>query len=287
MAWEGARAELPVVVSAGVYECGQCFLRALICRIVTDRLAGGDRPHDWQEPGRRGDHPAAAADHDRGLPENFYQHVFRAGVPPNVDWVRTILHAGQDKPVGVFQYSNGSSHLLAAALRQAVGRPVLDYARDKLFTPLGIDTTAAPNMVARPDQLDIYDAAGFVWPVDPQGVHLGSGGQKLTATDLAKLGRLWLNHGRWNGHHIVPASWLDASTSRQVTPPHAATTTTATTSGPRPPPDTRRTRRSAPAVRSSRSFPISIWSLSSSRPHPATPTSAPTSIPHPRNATSR
>jgi CubicO group peptidase (beta-lactamase class C family) len=70
-----------------------------------------------------------------GLPENFYRHVFRAGAPPDVDWVRTILEAGQDRPAGVFQYSNGSSHLLAAALRQAVGRPVLDYARDRLLTP--------------------------------------------------------------------------------------------------------------------------------------------------------
>jgi CubicO group peptidase (beta-lactamase class C family) len=50
-------------------------------------------------------------------------------------------------------------------------------------------------------------------------VHLGSGGQKLTATDLARLGRLWLRRGRWNGHQLVPASWLAAATSRHVTPP--------------------------------------------------------------------
>lgn len=52
MTWEGAGPDLPRAVSAGVPEFGQCFLRALIYRIVTDRLAGGDRRHDWQAPYR-------------------------------------------------------------------------------------------------------------------------------------------------------------------------------------------------------------------------------------------
>jgi uncharacterized protein (TIGR02569 family) len=67
MAWEGAGAELPAVVSAGAPEFGQCFLRALIYRIVTDCLAGGDRAHDWQAPYRPAVHAArdlAAADTD-------------------------------------------------------------------------------------------------------------------------------------------------------------------------------------------------------------------------------
>jgi hypothetical protein len=46
----GAGGELVTAVSAGVPEFGQCFLRALIERILTDRLASGDRAHDWQAP---------------------------------------------------------------------------------------------------------------------------------------------------------------------------------------------------------------------------------------------
>lgn len=52
VAWEGAGADLVTTVAAGAPEFGQCFLRALIYRIVTDRLAGGDRTHDWQAPYR-------------------------------------------------------------------------------------------------------------------------------------------------------------------------------------------------------------------------------------------
>jgi CubicO group peptidase (beta-lactamase class C family) len=46
---------------------------------------------------------------------------------------------GNDPGVA-FEYSNGSAHLVAAVLRNAVDRPILDYARAKLFDPLGIDT---------------------------------------------------------------------------------------------------------------------------------------------------
>jgi uncharacterized protein (TIGR02569 family) len=52
LAWEGAGADLVRTVAAGTPEFGQCFLRALIYRIVTDRLAGGDRASDWQAPYR-------------------------------------------------------------------------------------------------------------------------------------------------------------------------------------------------------------------------------------------
>ncbi len=150
-----------------------------------------------------------------GLPFTFYPQVFGPDVPHDVDWVRTILAAGQQQPAGRFEYSNGGMHLIAAALQGAVG-PLLDYARRTLFDPLGIDTTPAADGVARPENIPAYDAARFSWPTDPQGIHLGGGGQKLTATDLAKFGQLWLAGGRWNGRQLVPADYLTRATTPQV-----------------------------------------------------------------------
>ena len=150
-----------------------------------------------------------------GLPFTFYPQVFGPDVPHDVDWVRTILTTGQQQPAGRFEYSNGGTHLIAAALQGAVG-PLLDYARRTLFDPLGIDTTPAADGVARPENIPAYDAARFSWPTDPQGIHLGSGGQKLTATDLAKLGQLWLAGGRWNGRQLVPVDYLTHATTRQI-----------------------------------------------------------------------
>jgi CubicO group peptidase (beta-lactamase class C family) len=52
--------------------------------------------------------------------------------------------------------------------------------------------------------------------VDPQGVHVGGGGQKFTARDLLKLGRLWLDEGRWQGRQIVPVKWMKQATGSRV-----------------------------------------------------------------------
>ena len=59
------------------------------------------------------------------------------------DWVRAILTHPARPPGGSFGYSSGGSHLLSAILVTATGQSVLDYARVKLFDPLGIPTRPA------------------------------------------------------------------------------------------------------------------------------------------------
>jgi CubicO group peptidase (beta-lactamase class C family) len=57
------------------------------------------------------------------------------------------------------------------------------------------------------------------WPRDPQGYHYGGGFLKLPARDLAKLGYLYLNGGRWDRTQVVPADYVAASTRPQSDPP--------------------------------------------------------------------
>ena len=150
-----------------------------------------------------------------------------AGLPPDPpdlpafattgDWVAAILEEGIQQPAGQgFAYSSAGSHLLSAILKQATGRSTLDYARAKLFTPLGISTVPAAEPVARPENQPAYDRARFAWPTDPQGNHVGFTFLKLTARDMARLGQLWLNHGRWAGRQLVSAAWVTESTTSHV-----------------------------------------------------------------------
>jgi CubicO group peptidase (beta-lactamase class C family) len=76
-------------------------------------------------------------------------------------------------------------------------------------------------LVAHPSQatLKAYERAPVAWPTDPQGYQLGFSGLKLPSRDLAKLGYLYLNGGRWNGVQVVPAGYVRASTQRQSQPP--------------------------------------------------------------------
>ena len=133
------------------------------------------------------------------------------------DWVAAILSGGLEQPPGEgFAYASAGSHLLSAILVEATGGSVLDYARDKLFDPLGINTDPAAEPLAIEENLPVYEAASFAWPVDPQGVHLGDAFLKISAPDMAKVGQLMLAGGRWDEKQIVPAQWVTESTRAQV-----------------------------------------------------------------------
>src|SRR4029077_3986830 len=95
------------------------------------------------------------------------------------DWVRAILTLPARPPGRSFGYSSGGSHLLSAILATATGTSVLDYARAKLFDPLGIPTRPAFQPLPTASNIDAYQNAGFAWPVDPQQRHAGFGFLKL------------------------------------------------------------------------------------------------------------
>jgi CubicO group peptidase (beta-lactamase class C family) len=52
----------------------------------------------------------------------------------------------------------------------------------------------------------------YVWPLDAEGHVLGAFGLLLTARDMAKIGRLYLRGGSWNGKQPLPASYVDEAT---------------------------------------------------------------------------
>jgi CubicO group peptidase (beta-lactamase class C family) len=132
------------------------------------------------------------------------------------DWVGSIL-AGPVRPPGeVFAYSNGAAQVLSAILVQATGRSVLEYARAKLFDPLGIVSRPSAEPLAVESNLATYNNATFAWPVDPQRRNLGWSLLKLRPRDMAKLGSLYLNEGRWEGKQVVPAAWVRDATRSHV-----------------------------------------------------------------------
>lgn len=116
-------------------------------------------------------------------------------------------------PGQYFNYSNNGAHLVSAILAEATGMPVLDYARIKLFDPLGIPTNPASQPAL--DDPDV-DNAGFAWAADPQGINGGGSGLRLRAQDMAKIGLLYLNGGLWQGKQIVPADWVHTATKPHV-----------------------------------------------------------------------
>jgi CubicO group peptidase (beta-lactamase class C family) len=155
-----------------------------------------------------------------GFPEDdSTPSVFADAIRQDGDAVTFILKHGLVSPPGeTFAYSNSSAHLvsavLAQALRQADGsnpRTVLDYATEKLFKPLGIDTRNAYTARFRPDDPTPFENAGFGWATDAQAINIGAGGLRLRPADMLKFGQLYLDHGKWHGKQLVPEKRVTAS----------------------------------------------------------------------------
>ncbi len=101
-----------------------------------------------------------------------------------------------EKPGSTWNYSSGNSQILAELLTTVSGLSPREYAEKKLFSPLGIK------------QLN--------WYSDPSGTEYGGWGLFLTPRDLARIGYMIMNKGRWQGKQIVPQAWLE-----KMLAPHA------------------------------------------------------------------
>ena len=103
-----------------------------------------------------------------------------------------------------FSYSAMDAHLVSVILSRKLGQSARDFARDNLFTPLGITR--------------------FEW-LTPHQDSSGASDLSLTVRDMAKFGQLWLQNGRWAGQQIIPAAYLDQvikPTNTLSSPPSSA-----------------------------------------------------------------
>ena len=100
-----------------------------------------------------------------------------------------------DDPGADFKYNGGLTQVVAAVLVRATKTSLQDYAKTKLFEPLVITDVE--------------------WVGDLAGMPSAASGLRLRARDLAKIGSLYLNGGKWNGKQVIPSSWIELSTRRQ------------------------------------------------------------------------
>ncbi|OOR20363.1 serine hydrolase domain-containing protein [Bacillus cereus] len=128
------------------------------------------------------------------------------------DWVQyTLNRIGQGGEIGPFKYSSASAHVLSAIITSVTGKSAREFANEYLFQPIGIREIPNYNMKAFGfDDLFGKDVKG--WVHDPNGISTGGWGLTLTARDMAKFGRLYLNKGIYGGKQILSKSWVKEST---------------------------------------------------------------------------
>jgi CubicO group peptidase (beta-lactamase class C family) len=117
------------------------------------------------------------------------------------DWIQFMLDLPMvAEPGERWAYCSGNCHVLSALITRKTGTNALAFARRELFEPLGI-----------------HDVA---WTADSQGNHYGWGDLQLHPRDMAKIGQLFLQRGRWGERQIISEKWI-----RQATRAHVEKTT--------------------------------------------------------------
>ncbi len=114
--------------------------------------------------------------------------------PDNVQYMLNLPMVAE--PGTNFTYCSGGMHLLSAIITQSTGLKTEDFARKFLFEPLGIKQT--------------------IWPLDPQFINHGFGNLHLLPRDMAKIGVLFMNNGRWDATQIVQSDWVKAATTSHI-----------------------------------------------------------------------
>lgn len=118
------------------------------------------------------------------------------------DWLQFALDLPMAAEPGErFDYSNISTFLLSTIIMKTTGSDTLEFANEHLFRPLGIEDVK--------------------WEWNSEGQPVAWARMWLEPDDMAKIGLLYLQQGRWDGEQVIPADWVRQSLTPSAYPPNA------------------------------------------------------------------
>ena len=117
----------------------------------------------------------------------------------SINWALDLVPLGfTPGEAGEYEYTNDGPNLLSGIIANVTDNSTLEFAKEYLFTPLGISE-------------DEYD-----WWHDDYGMYSGGYGFSCSPKVQAKLGILCLNNDAWNGTQIVDSNFIKNATTTKV-----------------------------------------------------------------------
>lgn len=124
---------------------------------------------------------------------------FEAGAVTETDWVKGFVNSSQKSDPGKnFSYNSMNTYMLAAIICEITGESLMDYLRPRLWDPLQIQ--------------DVF------WETCPMGIEKGGWGLYIHPEDIAKVGQLVLQKGKWKGEQLVFESFIRSATTAHTFP---------------------------------------------------------------------
>ena len=108
-----------------------------------------------------------------------------------------------DNPGEVSDYNSATTAFLGLILERATQKSYAEYLEVKVWKPLGMEYNALVSLDGKKHR----SAKAYA-------------GLNATAIDLAKIGRLYLKEGSWNGNRIISKDWIVKSKTPNVEKEH-------------------------------------------------------------------
>ena len=129
------------------------------------------------------------------------------------DWTKAALDflGGRSGITGEFRYATLGIQILAGIIERATGEKCIDLANRYLFIPLGIPEHMLHGDSSKEDQFNFFMNKGprkNEWYSDPQDTVTAGWGLCASGRDLAKIGDMVLNEGKYAGKQILSADWI-------------------------------------------------------------------------------
>lgn len=111
------------------------------------------------------------------------------------DYLRYAFSQPLPLPVGAsYKYSDAAYYILSRAVSEIAGEDLCLFLRKRLFNPLHFGEVA--------------------WSMCPHGYAMGATGLYISSRDMAKLGQLYLDGGKWEGQSLLSQHWIDTVFAR-------------------------------------------------------------------------
>ena len=101
-----------------------------------------------------------------------------------------------DAPGTLYRYNSVTAHVAGLVAQSAAREDLQSFAKQRLFEPLGITR--------------------WSWERDKAGDYKGQGNLSLTARDFAKIGQMVLDWGKYQGHRVISARWVQTMLKPRV-----------------------------------------------------------------------
>lgn len=116
------------------------------------------------------------------------------------DWVKECINSHiLFEPGTKFDYNSMNTYLLSAIVWKKTGKGLLEYLSERIFSHLGI--------------IDL------VWETCPKGIEKGGWGLHLTMEDMAKIGILYMQKGKWQGKQIISEHYMNEAIDKHMETP--------------------------------------------------------------------